>query len=197
MVFEELFSSEFYRELFNNAPSLVSAIKRTIDENAGLKKQVEEFVHEKVAVLRDKLLANAEEVDGVKVVRLEMEAAPDMVRNLAFQLRNALPEGLFFVAGTVNNGKPSLTVLLSDDLVQRGLNAVQIAREAAKEIQGGGGGQPNFAAAGGKNLQIPVDGPEADPGKFFPHHLVQFIGGRVTLELPQLIHDHFSLNGPA
>ena len=140
------------RELFNNAPSLVSAIKRTIDENAGLKKQVEEFVHEKVAVLRDKLLTNAEEVDGVKVVRLEMEAAPDMVRNLAFQLRNALPEGLFFVAGTVNNGKPSLTVLLSDDLVQRGLNAVQIAREAAKEIQGGGGGQPNFAAAGGKNL---------------------------------------------
>ena len=140
------------RELFNNAPSLVSAIKRTIDENAGLKKQVEEFVHEKVAVLRDKLLANAEEVDGVKVVRLEMEAAPDMVRNLAFQLRNALPEGLFFVAGTVNNGKPSLTVLISDDLVQRGLNAVQIAREAAKEIQGGGGGQPNFAAAGGKNL---------------------------------------------
>ncbi len=139
------------RDLFHNTPSLLTAIQKTIDENAGLKKQVDDFVHEKITLLRDKLLENAREINGVKVVRIELEATPEMVRTLAFQLRNASPENLFFVAGAVNNGKPSLAVLVSEDLVERGLDAVRIVREAAKEIQGGGGGQPTFAAAGGKN----------------------------------------------
>ncbi|MFW9597342.1 MAG: DHHA1 domain-containing protein, partial [Paludibacter sp.] len=75
----------------------------------------------------------------------------DQVKTLAFQIRNIRSEKLFFVAGCVVDGKPSLTVLLSDDLVSAGLNATNIAREAAKEIQGGGGGQAFFASAGGKN----------------------------------------------
>ena len=70
---------------------------------------------------------------------------------MAFQIRNVQSEKLYFVAGCVADGKPSLTIILSDDLVANGLNATIIAREAAREIQGGGGGQPFFASAGGKN----------------------------------------------
>ena len=90
-------------------------------------------------------------VNAVKVIRFEGNLTADQVKTLAFQLRNIQNNQLFFVAGCVHEGKPSLTVLLSDDLVASGLNAVTIAREAAKEIQGGGGGQPFFASAGGKN----------------------------------------------
>ena len=156
---EELFDMQqdmlgTVKELFNNAPSLIPAIQKTIEENSGLKKQVEEFMQEKILALRDKLLAGAETVNGVKVVKVELSAPADMVKTLAFQLRNVTgKETLFFVAGAVHESKPSLTVLLSDDLVARGLNAVAIARDAAKEIQGGGGGQPFFAAAGGKNAE--------------------------------------------
>ncbi|MDL2290276.1 alanine--tRNA ligase [Paludibacteraceae bacterium OttesenSCG-928-F17] len=144
---------ETMRELFHNAPNLVSAIKKTVDENSDLRKEVEDFMREKVMTMRDKLLENAQIINGVKVIRIDMQATPDMIKSLAFQIRNVLNEKLFFVAGGVYEGKPSLTVLLSDDLVEKGLNAVTIAREAAKEIQGGGGGQPFFAAAGGKNAE--------------------------------------------
>ena len=101
--------------------------------------------------LRDKLLAEATDVKGFKVVKYEGSLTADQTKTLAFQIRNVQAEKLFFVAGCVADGKPSLTVLLSDDLVSGGLNATNIAREAAKEIQGGGGGQPFFASAGGKN----------------------------------------------
>ena len=90
-------------------------------------------------------------IDDVKVIKFEGQLTADQVKTLAFQIRNQQSEKLFFVAGCVAEGKPSLTVLLSDDLVAAGLNAVNIAREAAREIQGGGGGQPFFASAGGKN----------------------------------------------
>ncbi len=139
------------REVLHNAPDLMSAIRKSQEENSELKKQVEAFVHEKVMTLRDTLIAQAQEVNGVKVIKLESDLTADQVKTLAFQIRNVLSEKLFFVAGCVNDGKPSLTVLLSDDLVATGMNAVNIARDAAKEIQGGGGGQPFFASAGGKN----------------------------------------------
>jgi alanyl-tRNA synthetase len=139
------------KELLNNTPDILSAIHRLTDENTDLKKQVEAFVHEKIIVLRDQLVANAVEKNGVKVVIYEGILTADQVKSLAFQVRNIQNEKLFFVAGCVADGKPSLTVLLSDDLVTAGMNAVNIARDAAKEIQGGGGGQPFFASAGGKN----------------------------------------------
>ena len=101
--------------------------------------------------LRDQLLTSAQEINGIRVIQYEGNLTADQVKTLAFQIKNINPEKLFIVAGCVNEGKPSLTVLLSDDLVATGLNAVNIAREAAKEIQGGGGGQPFFASAGGKN----------------------------------------------
>jgi alanyl-tRNA synthetase len=139
------------KELLNNTPDLLNAIKKAQDENCELKKQVEAFVHEKIMSLRNSLLAEATEVNGTKVISYEGTLNADQVKTLAFQIRNVQAEKLFFVAGCVADGKPSLTVLLSDDLVAGGLNAVNIARESAKEIQGGGGGQPFFASAGGKN----------------------------------------------
>ena len=139
------------KELLNNTPDLLNAIKKAQDENSELKKQVEAFVHEKIMSLRNTLLAEATEVNGTKVISYEGTLNADQVKTLAFQIRNLQAEKLFFVAGCVADGKPSLTVLLSDDLVAGGLNAVNIARDAAKEIQGGGGGQPFFASAGGKN----------------------------------------------
>ena len=141
------------KELLNNTPDLLNAIKKAQDENSELKKQVEAFVHEKIMALRNSLLVEATEVNGTKVISYEGDMNADQVKTLAFQIRNVQTEKLFFVAGCVADGKPSLTVLLSDDLVAAGLNAVNIARDAAKEIQGGGGGQPFFASAGGKNAE--------------------------------------------
>ncbi len=139
------------KELLNNTPDVLTAIRRLSEESAELKKQVEAFVHEKIMTLRDQLIAGAKEQNGVKVISYQGPLTADHVKTLAFQIRNVQVEKLFFVAGCVADGKPSLTILLSDDLVAGGLNAVNIAREAAKEIQGGGGGQPFFASAGGKN----------------------------------------------
>ena len=139
------------KELLNNTPDVLTAIRRLSDESAELKKQVETFVHEKIMSLRDQLLAGAKTQNGVTVISYQGTLNADQVKTLAFQIRNVQAEKLFFVAGCVAGGKPSLTVLLSDDLVAGGLNAVNIARDAAKEIQGGGGGQPFFASAGGKN----------------------------------------------
>jgi len=138
------------RELLNNTPDLLSAIRRSIDENNEMKKQLEGFMHEKILALRDKLIAEALIVNGVKVIQIETDLSADAIKTLAFKIRNILTEKLFFVAGCVFEGKPSLTVLLSDDMVTGGLNAVTIIKEAAKGIQGGGGGQPFFASAGGK-----------------------------------------------
>ena len=139
------------KELLNNTPDVLTAIRRLSDESAELKKQVETFVHEKIMSLRDQLLAGAKTQNGVTVISYQGTLNADQVKTLAFQIRNVQAEKLFFVAGCVADGKPSLTILLSDDLVAGGLNAVNIARDAAKEIQGGGGGQPFFASAGGKN----------------------------------------------
>ncbi len=139
------------KEVLNNAPDVLVAIKKLAEEAAELRKKIEAFQHTQILALRDKLVSEAKEVNGVKVIRFEGDLSADQVKTLAFQIRNIQNEKLFFVAGCVVDGKPSLTVLLSDDLVATGLNATNIAREAAKEIQGGGGGQPFFASAGGKN----------------------------------------------
>jgi len=139
------------REMFNNTPDLLNAIKKSVDENAELKKQLESFMHEKIISLRDKLISEVNLINGIKTIVYQSDLSSDVIKTLAFQIRNILTEKLFFVAGSVYQGKPSITVLLSDDLVATNLNAVNIAREAAKEIQGGGGGQPFFASAGGKD----------------------------------------------
>lgn len=92
-----------------------------------------------------------QEVNGVKVIKFCAPLSAETVKNIAFQLRGQITENLFFVAGTEAEGKPMLTVMLSDNLVAGGLKAGNLVKEAAKLIQGGGGGQPHFATAGGKN----------------------------------------------
>ena len=140
------------RALFNNAPDLGVAIRKYLEENAGLKKQVDDFMKEKQALLKEKLLKNIQEINGVKVVKYYGLLPAEAVKNIAFQLRGEITEDLFFVAGTIDADKPLLTVMLSDNLVANGLNAGQLVREAAKLIQGGGGGQAHFATAGGKHV---------------------------------------------
>ena len=138
--------------LFNNAPDLKVAIRKYIDENAGLKKQMEDYMKEKSIAIKERLLENAKNINGIKLITMNNMPIPaDVVKNIAFQLRGEITENMLFVAGTVDNEKPLLTVMVSDNLVKDGINAGQIVREAAKLIQGGGGGQPHFATAGGKN----------------------------------------------
>ena len=137
--------------LFNNAPDVENAIRKHLEENAELKKQVAEFVKEKTALLKQKLIADATNLNGLTLVRMKAPVPAETVKDLAFQIRNEIKEDLLFVAGTLDKGKPMLTVMLSDNLVAAGMNAGAMVREAAKLIQGGGGGQKHFATAGGKN----------------------------------------------
>ena len=139
------------KALFNNVPDLRSAIRKSIEENAGLKKQVEEFMKEKAASLKNDLMANAKEMGGVKVIKTVAPITADVAKDIAFQLKGEVSGSLLVVIGSVDNGKPMLTVMLSEDLVKGGLKAGMLVKEAAKLIQGGGGGAPHFATAGGKN----------------------------------------------
>ena len=139
------------KALFNNVPDLKSAIRKAIEENAGLKKQVEEFMKEKAASLKNELIANAKEMGGVKVIKTVAPISADVAKDIAFQLKGEVAGSLLVVIGSVEGGKPMLTVMLSEDLVKNGLKAGMLVKEAAKLIQGGGGGAPHFATAGGKN----------------------------------------------
>ena len=139
--------------LFNNAPNLIQAIHKAIDENTELRKQAEEYVKEKMADMKERMLKTAENVNGMKLIRFIGPMPADVVKGIAFMLRNEVAEGLAFVAATKDNDKPLLTVMFSNDVVADGKNASAIVREAAKLIQGGGGGQPYFAQAGGKNAE--------------------------------------------
>ena len=148
------------RALFNNAPNLVETITRAISENKELQAQLDEFKAQKAAQFKEELVKNAREVNGVKVVAGVLPIEPQHAKDMAFQLRTQFPENLLVAIGCAVGGKPTLTVALSDDLVKDGKNAGQIVREAGKLIQGGGGGQPHFATAGGKNadgLKAAVD----------------------------------------
>ena len=141
------------KALFNNVPDLKSAIRKAIEENAGLKKQVEEFMKEKAASLKNELMANAKEMGGVKVIKTVAPISADVAKDIAFQLKGEVTGSLLVVIGSVEGGKPMLTVMLSEDLVKNGLKAGMLVKEAAKLIQGGGGGAPHFATAGGKNSE--------------------------------------------
>ena len=139
------------RTLLNNAPDLMATVRKAIAENKELQGQVDEFRAMKAQELKKKLVETAKEVDGVKVIKGVMPLDAQSVKDIVFQLRNQFPENLLVAIGCAENGKPTLTVSLSDDIVATGKNAGQIVREAAKLMQGGGGGQPHFATAGGKN----------------------------------------------
>lgn len=140
------------RALFNNAKDLKGVIEKYIEEHDSMKKSIESFQAEAVEQTKDKLLAQARMVNGVKVVSAVIPMKPDMAKDLVFKVAAAEPGHLLCVVGSVYEGRPTLSVMISKDLVaDHNLNAGQMVREAAKLIQGGGGGQPHFATAGGKN----------------------------------------------
>ena len=143
------------RAMFNNVPNLALTIRKSIEENAELKKQINDYVKEKVQHLKKELVANAQEKNGVKVIVFKGNANVEVIKDLAFQIKGEAPmDGkVFFVGGIKDGAKCALMVALSEGLVKEGLHAGKLVKDAAKHIQGGGGGQPHFATAGGKNLE--------------------------------------------
>ena len=139
------------RALFNNTPNLLDTISKAISENKELQAQVEEFKSQKAAQLKEAMISKAQDINGTKVISGVLPIDPQNAKDIAFQLRAQFPERLLVAIGCEAGGKPTLTVAFSDDLVKEGKHAGQIVREAGKLIQGGGGGQPHFATAGGKN----------------------------------------------
>ena len=148
------------RGLLNNAPDLMATIQRAIAENKELQSQVEEFKAQKAQEFKKILIEKARDVNGTKVIAGVLPLEPQHAKDIAFQLRAQFPERLLVAIGSALGGKPTLTVSFSDDLVKEGKNAGTLVREAGKLIKGGGGGQPHFATAGGKDpdgLKAAVD----------------------------------------
>lgn len=140
------------KELLNNTPDIEGALQRLLLENEEMKKTVHGFELEMAKNLKQELISTKVVKDGVNVFSAVFtDVSPEIVKNIAFQLKGEFDDNLFFVAGTVVNDKPNLTVMIGDELVKKGLHAGNIIRSAAKLIQGGGGGQPHFATAGGSN----------------------------------------------
>ncbi len=139
----------------NNAPDIAGAIRKALDENSELRHQAEEAAKARIQEHAARLVKETKPRDGVKVIEVGGPMGPEVVKGLAFSIRALSPEATAFIAATKDtNGKPLLTVMLTEDLVKEGgLNASQIVREAAKAIKGGGGGQPGFAQAGGKDAE--------------------------------------------
>ena len=139
------------RELLNNTPNVLVALQKSIAENASLRKQAEEYMQERIKNLSKQVLADAVETGSVKIAYLKGPRIADVVKGVALDLKANVKENIIFLAATQENGRPTLTVMIAENLVSDALNASKIVREAAKLIQGGGGGQPYFAQAGGKN----------------------------------------------
>ena len=154
-LYEQADMIDAIRQLFNNSPQLMTAIRKTLEENAELGKQVGEYIREQIAEKKRQLLEKRVEVGGVRLFLVEKDVPAEVVKDIAFQIAGELHEPFVFIAACVepSSSKPSLTLMISKDLVEsRGWNASQLLRAAAKHIQGGGGGQPHFATAGGKNV---------------------------------------------
>ncbi|MBQ7421298.1 MAG: alanine--tRNA ligase [Prevotella sp.] len=141
------------KAMFNNAKDLKAVIGKYIEEHDSMKKDIEQFQAQAVERTKQTLVERAETINGVKVVKAVLPIEANAAKDLVFKVRETIPEQLICVIGSTANNKPLLSVMLSEDMVKdHNLNAGQMVREAAKLIQGGGGGQPHYASAGGKNL---------------------------------------------
>jgi len=141
------------KSFFNNAKDLQGVIQKYIEEHDTMKKEIEQFQAQAVERTAKRMVENARNMSGVKVVSGVVPMSPASAKDLAFKIRAAVEGSLLCVIGSRDNNKPQLSIMMSDDMVSdHGLNAGQMVREAAKLIQGGGGGQPHFAQAGGKNV---------------------------------------------
>ncbi len=138
------------KSFFNNVPDLNGAIKKMLEENAAYKKEIDTFQKEKAVRFANEAIAGAETIQGIQVIRFTGEATPALIKNTAPTIQKH--EGKIAFAGAfLSDGRPQLALIYSDELVAAGKNAGKEIREAAKFILGGGGGQPGFATAGGKN----------------------------------------------
>ena len=145
-------SMKAIRSLFNNAKDLHAVIEKYIEEHDSMKKDIEHFQAQAVERTKESLISKARVINGVSVVSAVLPMPAQSAKDLVFKVRQSIPTNLLCVIGSIEKGKPTLSVMLSDDMVSdHGLNAGQMIREAAKLIQGGGGGQPHYATAGGKN----------------------------------------------
>ncbi|MDR2125668.1 MAG: alanine--tRNA ligase [Prevotellaceae bacterium] len=152
IIYEFIDSLKQIRQLFNNSPAFIQSIKKSIEENENLKKQLDDLIQKKIKSLKHKMLENIEHINGINVVRSLVSVNADKMKNIVFEMRKEIEKAVI-VIGCNDLNKPVLMIAISDDLVASGKNAGNIVREAAKEIQGGGGGQPFFATAGGKNAE--------------------------------------------
>ncbi len=139
------------RSMLNNMPNITQAIKKSIDENAELKKQVEAYMKAKAIQVKQALLEKVVEINGVQCILMTGVSDAEIMKDVAFQIKGELTGKVCFIGAILSEAKPQLMVMLSDELVADGLNAAQLIKAGAKHIQGGGGGQPHFATAGGKN----------------------------------------------
>lgn len=140
------------KSMFNNAKDLKAVLTKFVEENDNIKKELESFRAQAVSRAAKNMVEHAETVNGVHVVKDVLPIDPASAKDIVFKVREALPEKLVCVLGSVYENRPLLSIMLSDDMVKDyDLNAGKIIREAAKLIQGGGGGQPHYAQAGGKN----------------------------------------------
>ena len=140
------------KALFNNAKDLEGVIQKYIDEHDAMKKEIESFQAQAVERTKNYLMKEIRTINGVNVISRVVEMQPAAVKDLVFQLRAAVEPPFLCAIGSKFQDKPQLSIMMSDDMVKdHGLNAGQMVREAAKLIQGGGGGQPHYAQAGGKN----------------------------------------------
>ena len=137
--------------LFNNVPNLKATIVKSIAENAELKKEIEEYAKEKAAMTKENLLKDIKEINGVRYISAILPLPAATVKDIVFMLRAEQPENMLIVIGSVQNDKPQLTISATADLVEQGFNAGKVVGQAAKLMQGGGGGQAHFATAGGKD----------------------------------------------
>ena len=141
------------KAMFNNTKDLKASIEKFISEHDELRKELERFQAQAVERTKEMLLSRIKEVNGISVITAVLPIEPAAAKDLVFKLREAVPQKLVAVIGSTAHNKPLLTVMFSDDMVkEHQLNAGQIIREAAKLIQGGGGGQPHYAQAGGRNI---------------------------------------------
>jgi alanyl-tRNA synthetase len=141
------------RALTGQQAPLKDSLEALMEENGRLRKQIEEFEKRETALIKEELKKSVTQTGGVNLIAAQVKSASaQAVKDLAYQLRGEIT-GLFLVLGAEIDGKPLLTVMISDELVKsRGLDAGKIVREAGKEIKGGGGGQPFYATAGGKEV---------------------------------------------
>ncbi len=143
--------SEVLRQL-KNPKEPIKAIETLQKENNDLRKEIEHFVKEKAKVAKVDWVKNAKTVNGITWIAEKTDLDAGTVKSIAFQLKSEL-NNVFMVVGSTANQKPTLTVMVSDDVVaSKNLNAGQIVRELGQFIKGGGGGQAFFATAGGKDL---------------------------------------------